>query len=223
MKNEKENIFVFGAGGHAKVVIDVVERQGLYEIAFLVDDDRTMKDTLFYGYRIIGSRIELLSGTVMKGIVAIGCNMARCKVATWLKEHGYELISVVHPSAQLARGTNIGVGTVVMAGAIINSDVIVGENVIVNSKASLDHDCSIGRCSHIAPGAILCGSVTVSDGTFICAGATILPNISVGSNVIVGAGSTVVSDLPDNVTVVGTPARIVKHHQPDLYRGLKCP
>lgn len=211
MKINKEKIFVFGAGGHAKVLIDVVERQGLFEIAFIVDDDATMKDAIFYNYRVIGGRTELLSGSVAKGIVAIGCNTTRCSIAAWLKKHGYELVTAVHPSAQLARGASVGAGSVIMAGAVINSDVTIGENVIINTRASIDHDCSIGNGAHIAPGAILCGSVTVADGTFICAGAIVLPNTAIGRHVIVGAGSTVVCDLPDKVTVVGTPARIVKY------------
>lgn len=214
MMSEKEKIFIFGASGHAKVLIDVVERQGLYNIAFLVDDDMTLKDTLFYGYRVIGGRAELLSNSVAKGIVAIGNNVARRNVAAWLKEHSCELVSAVHPSAQLGRGTKVGVGTVIMAGVVINSDVIVSENVIVNTKAGIDHDCSIGSDSHIGPGAVLCGTVTVADGTFICAGVTIIPNISIGRDVVVGAGSTVINDVPDDVTVMGNPARIVKYHKP---------
>jgi sugar O-acyltransferase (sialic acid O-acetyltransferase NeuD family) len=214
MKKGKEKIFIFGASGHAKVLIDVVERQGLYEIAFLVDDDSTLKDSIFFGYRVIGGRSEMLLRNVAKGIVAIGNNFARRSVAAWLQDHTYELVSAIHPSAQIGRGSRVGPGTVIMAGAVINTDVIVGENVIVNTKAGIDHDCSIGSGAHIAPGSVLCGTVTVGEDTFVCAGATVIPNISIGRAVIVGAGATVVHDVPDNVTVVGTPARIVKYHLP---------
>lgn len=207
----KEQIFVFGASGHAKVVIDIIEKQGLYEIAFLVDDDPVLKDTDFYGYHVIGGKQELLDtrDQISGGIVAIGSNRARIAVAQWLSENGYDLVSVVHPSAQLARGTIIGSGTVVMAGAVINSDTSIGNNVIINTKASIDHDCIIGDGVHIAPGVILCGTINIGAGTFVCAGATIIPNLTIGSSVIVGAGSTVIRDVPDNVTVVGSPAKLV--------------
>ena len=207
----KEKIFVYGASGHAKVVIDIIERQGLYDIAFLVDDDPALNTTDFYGYRIIGGRQELLAvdDLVCAGIVAIGSNRARSAVATWLTDSKFDLISAIHPSAQLGRGVTIGGGTAIMAGVIINSDTHIGRNSIINTRASIDHDCVINDCVHIAPGSTLCGTVTIGKQTFICAGATIIPNLTIGSNVTVGAGSLVIRDVPDGVTVVGIPAKVV--------------
>jgi len=205
-----EKIFIFGASGHAKVVIDIIERQGLYCIDFLADDDPTLKDTDFYGYRVIGGKTELLASGIKRGIVAIGSNRARCAVASWLADNGFGLVSAVHPSAQLGRGVTVDVGTVVMAGVVVNSDTSIGRNVIINTKASIDHDCCIGDGVHIAPGATLCGTVDVGTGSFVCAGVTIIPNQSIGKHVIIGAGSTVIKDVPDGVTVVGSPAKNVK-------------
>ncbi|MDO3377824.1 acetyltransferase [Geoalkalibacter halelectricus] len=206
----KQKIFVFGASGHAKVVIDIIERQDLYDIAFLVDDDLSLKGHQIYGYPVIGGKDDLLGSDVRMGIVAIGSNRARRSVAGWLRENGFELISAVHPSAQLARGVSVESGTVVMAGAVINSDSTIGREVIINTQASIDHDCAIGEGVHIAPGSTLCGTVTVGEGTFICAGATIIPNLTIGHHVTVGAGSTVIRDVPDGVTVVGSPAKAVR-------------
>jgi sugar O-acyltransferase (sialic acid O-acetyltransferase NeuD family) len=208
---EKEKLFLFGASGHAKVVIDIIERQGLYDIAFLADDNLALKGKEFFGYPIIGGKDDLLAsnGEVRMGIVAIGSNRARRVVARWLTDHGFKLIHAVHPSVQLGRGVQIGAGTVVMAGAVINSDSRIGDNVIVNSRASIDHDCIIGDGVHIAPGSILCGTVSVGEGTFVCAGATVIPNLTIGRNVIIGAGATVICDVPDGVTVVGSPAKII--------------
>ncbi len=205
----KEKIFVFGASGHAKVVIDIIERQGLYDIAFLVDDDPVLKEKIICGYQVFGDKDDLLEERkkVTGGIVAIGSNRARSKVAFWLMENGFDLVTAVHPSAQIARGAEIGAGTVIMAGVVVNSDSLIGRNVIINTKASIDHDCMVGNGVHIAPGATLCGAVAVGDGSFICAGATIIPNVTVGKNVVVGAGSTVIHNVPDGVTVVGSPAR----------------
>lgn len=203
----KEKIFVFGASGHAKVVVDVIERQGAYEIEFLVDDDPALKGSTVYGYRVIGGKQELIDSGVRRGIVGIGSNKARCNVSAWLAAQGMELVSAVHPSAQIARGVTIGSGSVVMAGAVINSDAAVGYDVIINTGATVDHDCSIGDGVHIAPGATLCGTVTVGAGSFICAGATVIPNLFIGKGVVCGAGSTVIKDVPDDITVAGTPAK----------------
>ena len=209
MKADKETIFVFGASGHAKVVIDIIERQGSYQIAFLADDDAALKGTQFFGYPVVGGKGELAASGVRRGIVAIGSNAARSAVAGWLVANGYQLVSVVHPSAQLARGVSLGEGTAVMAGAVINSDSKIGSNVIINTRASVDHDCTVADGVHLAPGVTLCGTVRVGTLSFVGAGATVIPNLSVGCGVMVGAGSTVVSEVPDAVTVVGCPARVI--------------
>ena len=203
----KEKIFVFGASGHAKVVIDIIERQGLFDIAFLVDDNPALKGQHFFGYPVLGGKAELLAANIRKGIVAVGSNRARRAVTGWLTDQGCEMITAIHPSAQLAREVTVGSGSVVMAGAVINSDTIIGCNVIVNTRASVDHDCKIGDGVHLAPGSTLCGTVTVGAESFVCAGATLIPNLTIGSKVTVGAGSTVIRDLPDGVTVAGSPAK----------------
>ena len=176
---------------------------------FLVDDNPTLKGMNFFGYPVIGRKAELLSLTdaPRKGIVAIGSNSARVKVASWLLEKGFERVSTVHPFAQVGRSVKIGKGTVVMAGACINPDTVIGEDVIINTRVSVDHDCVIGDGVHLGPGSTLCGSVTVGAKSFVGAGATVIPNLFIGENVVVGAGSTVVCDVPNNVTVVGSPAR----------------
>lgn len=205
----KERVFVFGASGHAKVVIDIIEQQGRYDIAFLADDDLSLKGRQIYAYPVIGGKDDLLATDIRKGIVAIGSNRARRAVAAWLTANGFEMITAIHSSAQIARGVTVGSGTVVMAGAVINSDTTIGYDVIVNTRSSIDHDCTIGDGVHIAPGSTLCGSVTVGEGSFICAGSTIIPNLTIGSHVTVGAGSTVIRDVPDGVTAVGSPAKIL--------------
>lgn len=211
----KDKIFVFGASGHAKVVIDSIEKQGHYDIAFLIDDNPALKNCYFYGYPVIGGKAELLDLTECPSycVVAIGNNRARCTVASWLMMKGFELAAVVHPSAQVGRGTTIGGGTVVMAGAVVNSDTLIGRNVIINTRASVDHDCKIGDGVHLAPGSTLCGTVVIGEGTFVCAGATILPNLTIGKDVVIGAGSTVIRGVTQGVTVAGVPARELKKYK----------
>ena len=122
--DSKEQIFVFGASGHAKVVIDIIERQGLYEIVFLADDDANLKNSEVYNYMVIGGKQELLDSGIRCGIVAIGSNRARVTVATWLVENGFELVSAIHPSAQIARGVVIGTNSVVNTGTGIDDHII---------------------------------------------------------------------------------------------------
>jgi sugar O-acyltransferase (sialic acid O-acetyltransferase NeuD family) len=205
----KEKIFIFGASGHAKVVIDIIEKQGLYEIEFLVDDDLNLRGRNFFGYQVLGGKDALLglSGAPRKVMVAIGSNKARGMVAEWLEDQGFALITAIHGSAQLGREVSVGPGSVVMANAVINSATIIGKNSIINTRASVDHDCHLGDNVHIAPGATLCGTVAVGAGTFVAAGATVIPNLTIGKDCIVGAGAVVLRDVPDGAVVVGNPAK----------------
>jgi len=208
--SQKELIIVYGASGHAKVVLDIIERAGSYSIEFLADDNRSLKGEVMYGYKVIGGKDDILSIAIRKAVVAIGSNRARAAVMTWLGDKGFAFVTAIHPTAAVARGARVGVGTVLMAGSVVNSDAVVGDHVIINTGATIDHDCKIGNFVHIAPGSTLCGSVTVGDGSFICAGATVIPNVKIGSNVIVAAGATVITDVEDSATVIGTPARPLK-------------
>lgn len=204
-------IMVFGASGHAKVVIDIAEKAGVHVLG-LYDDDAALHGKQVYGYTVNGGKEALLTSRdrFMEHcfVVAIGSNAARSKIAAWLIANGYTLSeALVHPSALLARGVLIGKGSVVMAAAVINSDTRVGQNAIVNTGAIIDHDCVIGDGVHVAPGVTICGGVSVGDRTMIGAGAVIHPNLHIGEGVIVGAGATALKDVENGMTVVGSPAR----------------
>jgi sugar O-acyltransferase (sialic acid O-acetyltransferase NeuD family) len=207
---EAPGLFVFGASGHAKVVIDAIERAGSGKVLFVCDDAKEKRGTTLMGYAV-GNREDLLArrGETSAGVVSIGDNQARLKVAGWLREQGYALACVVHPSAVLGREVGIGEGTVVMAGCVVNSGACLGSNVILNTGATVDHDCSVGDGVHIAPGSHLCGGVRVGAGALIGAGTTIVPGVCVGSGAVIGAGSTVLKDVPDRVRAAGNPCRVI--------------
>ena len=206
----KEKLVVFGAGGHAKVVIDIIERQGTYEIAGLLDDDIKHKGERFFGYPVLGTRAELpalISAQLCHAIVTIGDNASRAAVAAHLDQHGWRFASAVHPRASMGRGVKIGPGSVVMAGCVVNADAYLGGQVIVNTGATVDHDCRIEDAVHIAPGCHLCGGVSVGQGSLLGAGTTVTRGVRIGCKVIVGAGSTVIRDVVDEARVSGSPAR----------------
>ena len=206
------NLFVFGASGHAKVVIDILERMKGVKVAFVVDDAAQARGTKLCGYAVIGGRDALLANRrkVKAGIVAIGDNNARARVAAWLADEGFRSATAIHPAAVVARSVQIGDGATVMAGAVINTDSRIGAHVIINTGATIDHDCAIGDCVHIAPGCHLCGGVSVGAGSMLGVGTKVVPGVHIGNNVVIGAGSTVLQDIPDGARMAGSPCRPVE-------------
>ncbi len=203
------DMFVFGASGHSKVVIDILEHMGGYRVLALVDDDDALWGKDFFSYPVIGGRQQLLDEVVLSaafGIVAIGNNKARLLVANWLMKQGFVLCSAIHPSAQIGRNVHIGVGTVVMAGAVINSGTWIGDNVVINTGSTIDHDCTIENGAHVAPGCSICGNVSIGEASLVGVGSTIIPGITIGKNVVVGAGAVVIAPVFDCEVVVGMPA-----------------
>lgn len=204
-------VFVFGASGHARVVIDILEAAGSAPIAFVVDDDPQRLGGALRGYPVIG-RDALLArrGEAGAGIVAIGANAARAAVAAWLAQQGLAAVSAIHPAAVIARDARIGAGSAVMAGAVVNPGAVVGSHVIINTGATVDHDCAVGDCAHIAPGCHLCGGVSVGAGAMLGAGTIVIPGVKIGADALIGAGSTVLKDVPAGARVAGSPCRPVE-------------
>jgi sugar O-acyltransferase (sialic acid O-acetyltransferase NeuD family) len=200
-------LIVFGSGGHAKVVVDAAEKQG-YSHILVADDAEKNWGANLMGYRILEGRVALLQlGMRLPAISAIGDNRARMHVAAWLESNGFELAAVIHSSAQIGRGAQIGGGSFLAAAAVVNSDAVIGANVIVNTGATVDHDCLIGDGVHLAPGVHVCGQVEVGAGSFLGAGTVVIPGLRIGANCVVGAGSTVLDHVPDGAMVAGVPAR----------------
>jgi sugar O-acyltransferase (sialic acid O-acetyltransferase NeuD family) len=203
---------ILGAGGHAKVVIDIVERMGAYQIAGVFDDDTSKWGTEVLGHRVLGGIEEFLLGwksRCPRVVIGIGSNQVRQDLYRKLSEGAFVVTTAVHPTAALGRDVELGEGTVVMAQAAVNPGCRIGPCAVVYTSASVDHDCVLGECVYVSPGARLGGNVRVGDLSLIGTGASIIPGRTIGRNVTVGAGGVVITDVPDNVTVVGVPARVV--------------
>lgn len=212
--NPKTPLVIWGAGGHASVVADVVRSSGAATIAGFLDDMNPRRHgTAFCGVRILGGheQFEILRRDgVAHILVAIGDNSLRARVAEMAQAAGFALFTAVHPRAVVASEAGLGAGSVVMAGAVINPGARVGRNVIVNTGATVDHDCVLEDDVHISPGAHLAGAVRVGRATWIGIGAAVIQGLRIGERVVVGAGAVVVKDLPDAVVAYGNPARVVR-------------
>lgn len=193
-------MYLFGASGHGMVVAEIAEENG-FEIEAVIDEDPSKKQLL--DYRVI----QTLPDCRPEMLISIGNNHNRKKIAECYPNFKY--ISLVHKSAQISKRAVIGEGTVVMAGAVVNSETKIGKHCIINSNSVIEHECKIGDYVHVSPGAALAGNVSVGEGSQIGIGASVIQGIKIGKWCIIGAGAVIIRDVPDGVTVVGNPGRII--------------
>lgn len=204
---------VIGGGGHAAVVIDAMRLGDQAEPVAIVERDREMWGTDVLGVPVVGGDEEipaLVSGGIgwfTVGVGGAGDSDLRRRLFRMGSSSFLRPVRVVHPSAVLAEGSEIGPGAQVMAGAVVAVGARVEANALINTRAVVDHDCRVRRGAHVASGAVLAGGVFVGIGAFVGAGATVIQGIRIGERAVVGAGAVVIDDVPDGATVVGVPAR----------------
>lgn len=215
------DVVIVGAGGHGSELHsyfgDLLAHGGSEKLLGFVDDNRPPGS--FLDSEVLGSVAALgpLSaahvGTIHY-ITAFGSNSVRHRMVRLIERLSGESLlawTLRHPSAQLGHDVQVGPGSLLAPNVVVTTRVRIGVHSILNVRASVSHDCLIGDFVNINPAATLCGNVQVGDGSFIGAGAVVKEKIVIGRGVVVGAGAVVVRDLPDGVTVVGSPARVIKH------------
>jgi len=206
-------LIIWGARGHAKVLLDIL-RPPEYEVVAFFDNDPAAVSPVggvpvhhgvegFERWRIENSELRPAA------VVAIGGSRGteRLVIARMLESAGCEQIHAVHTSAHVADSARLGTGCQVLVHACIGADAALGDACIVNTAASIDHECLLEDGVHVAPGATVAGCVTIARSALVGAGAVILPRIRIGSNAVVGAGAIVTKDVADGAVVAGNPAR----------------
>jgi sugar O-acyltransferase (sialic acid O-acetyltransferase NeuD family) len=202
-------MLLFGASGHAKVIISCLEAYSI-PVEAIFDDDVSKKS--LWEIPVIGKyNPEFLPNSSL--IISVGYNAIRYRLASNSK---HLFGKIVHPTVVIDKTASFGEGSVIFQRAVIQADVVIGEHVIINTSASVDHECRIENFVHVAPNATLCGNVKVGEGTLIGAGAVIAPNLRIGRWATIGAGAVITRDIPDYAVVYGNPGRIIKYQEPVL-------
>ncbi|OPA80199.1 hexapeptide transferase [Paenibacillus selenitireducens] len=203
-------VVIIGAGGHAKVVIDMIQSNPEFEIIGCTDRIGNRKIS---GIPVLGDDSilpQLYEQGIRHAFVAIGGNSVRHQLARHALDTGFELINAISPHAYVADSVILGSGIAVMPGAVLNAEACIGNNSIINTCASVDHECYIGETCHIAPGCNISGNVRIGEGTFLGTGTKVIDGMTIGSWSILGSGAVVVKDIPSYCLAVGVPAKIIK-------------
>jgi|SRR5699024_1015640 len=204
------NLIIIGNGGHSKVVQDIVKAQNKYSIYAVLDD--AIEDTVINN-DIIFSNIDFLNQLDKENffyVIAIGNNQIRKKIVKKIDVSNERYATVIHPSAIISESSKISYGTLVMPKVVINANTLIGNHCIINTNATIEHDNKLESFVHVSPGTILSGRVKIGSETHLGSGTVVIPNINIGSESIIGAGTVITKDIPNNVTAVGVPAKIIK-------------
>ncbi|NOZ34222.1 MAG: acetyltransferase [Chlorobi bacterium] len=212
---KRENIFLFGAGPHCNVVIDIVESEKKYNIAGIIDSVKETESP-FNDYKIIGRQenIKKLSEkyNVNKGIICLGDNFLRSKLAEQIKllESDFEFVNAIHPSVIIGKNVKIGAGNVIMPGVVINTYAEIKNHCIINTNSSLEHNCVMNDFTSLSAGVTTGGYVEIKKYASIALGVTLFDRIQIGEHTIIGSGAIVTKSIPSLCVAYGVPAKIIR-------------
>ena len=211
-----KNIVLIGGGNQAHYTIDIIEKEGKYNIVGIIDSIHEV-DSDRFGYKILG-RQENISQLIEEyniegGVISIGDNWSRYYVYNQILElvPTFTFVNAIHPSVIIGNNVKLGVGIVAMAGCIFNPKSQIGNFTFFATGAQVEHDCQIGDFSSISAGSITGGYVKLGKFSAITLGVTVIDRLEIGKNTVVGSGSLVTKSLPDNVLAYGSPAKVMRN------------
>tara|TARA_Y100000385_G_scaffold289222_1_gene357994 strand:+ start:363 stop:1028 length:666 start_codon:yes stop_codon:yes gene_type:complete len=210
-----KNIVLIGGGNQAHYTIDIINKEGKYNIIGIIDSIHDIGSNRF-GYKILGRQEDIAKlkeqYNFEGGIISIGDNWIRYYVSSQIKKQlpDFKFINAIHPSVVIGDNVELGVGIVMMAGCIINPKSKIGDFTFFATGAQVDHDCNIKNYSSISAGSITGGYVTLGEFSAITLGVTVVDRLKIGKNTVIGAGSLVIKDIPDNVLAYGNPCKVIR-------------
>lgn len=207
-------MLVFGAGGFAKEVLEIIKQDYYFDNLIFYDDVNTNKKLFLNEYKVINNEkclIDFFKNNDNSFCIGIGNPYNRSLIYEKFIDLGGSIVSIISSKSNIGtHDVSINKGCVILQGVNISNSVLIGKCVIIYYNSVITHDCQIGDFVEISPSVNVLGNVKIGDYTKLGANSTILPNINIGKGVIVGAGAVVTRNIPDYSVVVGVPARIIK-------------
>ena len=183
-----------------------------WEIVGFLDDNKALTGKVRNGISVLGTKEWIENNNIndIFFVCCIGNPKAKKRVVQYFKDHNAKFASAIHPSVIISNTSKVGEGTVVTAGNIITTNISIGNHIIINLACTVGHYTQIGDYCTINPGANISGDVIIAEAVSIGTNATILEKMSIGSFSIIGAAAVVNKPIPENVTAVGVPAKVIK-------------
>lgn len=194
-----KSICIYGASGHGLVVADIARACGYDDIIFVDDGDNEYP-----------SFDDIKRTSSISIAFGVGSNIIRAKLFEKVQNSGFEIVSLIHPSAIISQSVTIGKGTVVLPNVVVNAKATICDGVILNSSCVIEHECVIGDFVHISPNVALAGDVKVGNFTHIGIGSNVIQGIIIGNNTIIGAGSIVLKDIDNFKKAYGNPCKEIE-------------
>lgn len=193
-------------GGQGRDVLDAAEAAGMELAGVLLPAGALVEDPPYTVLGRVDGWPDFADGST-SFVLAIGDASERIAMGRKMRDHGVEVLGVVHPAAVVSKRAALGTGVVILAGTVIAPDAHIGDYVVLNANCAIDHDCVLGEGAQLGPGVTLAGRVQIDQLAFVGVGATILPAVHIGARAVVGGGAVVIRDVTPGTTVAGNPAK----------------
>jgi UDP-N-acetylbacillosamine N-acetyltransferase len=212
-----KEVVIWGAGGHSKVIAEILRLQGAWHIVGFIDDVNIERaGDAFCGSKILGPSSRL-ADLYELGVKHLALGVGDCKARLRMLSSGvttnFTLVTAIHPSAIVSKASEVESGAAIAAGAVVGPEATIGRGAIINTSATVDHECVVADAAHICPGVHLAGRVCVGRGAWIGIGAVVIEGLNIGEGALIGAGSVVVSNIPEKAVAYGVPARIIRRNE----------
>lgn len=210
-----KNIVLIGGGNQAHYTIDIINKEGKYNIVGILDSVHDIGSDRF-GYKILGRQSDILKikkeHNVYGGVITIGDNWSRYYVYNDIKnlDPKFKFVNAIHPSVIIGDNVELGDGVVAMAGVVFNPKSVIGDFTFFATGCQIEHDCTISDFASVSAGTVLGGFVNLGKFSALTLNVTVMDRLNIGQNTVVGSASLVTKSLPDNVLAYGNPIKIVR-------------